>query len=88
MRTNQIRQQLHDYIDSAEDKMIRALYTLLEAEILETQLIKNSKYDYKDVNLTEEQILMLQLSDKDIEAGNLTPHDDVTKRDLDWLKEL
>jgi len=82
MRTTQIRQQLHDYIDSAEDKMIRALYTLLEGEIIETQLIKNSKYDYRDVELTEEQILMLQLSDKDIDAGKLIPHDEVTKNDF------
>jgi hypothetical protein len=33
MRTTQIRQQLHDYIDSAEDKKLKALYTLLEGDI-------------------------------------------------------
>ncbi|WP_428328576.1 hypothetical protein [Mucilaginibacter sp.] len=32
MRTTQIRQQLHDYIDSAEDKKLKAIYTLLESE--------------------------------------------------------
>jgi hypothetical protein len=33
MRTTQIRQQLHDYIDSAEDKKLKAIYTLLEDDI-------------------------------------------------------
>jgi len=33
MRTAQIRQQLHEYIESAEDKKLKALYTLLESEM-------------------------------------------------------
>jgi hypothetical protein len=33
MRATQIRQQLHDYIDSAEDEKLRAIYTLLEDDI-------------------------------------------------------
>jgi hypothetical protein len=33
MRTTQIKQQLHDYIDSAEDKKLKAIYTLLEDDI-------------------------------------------------------
>jgi hypothetical protein len=35
MSTAQIRQQLHDYIDSAEDKKLKAIYTLLQNEISE-----------------------------------------------------
>jgi putative addiction module component (TIGR02574 family) len=35
MRTTQIRQQLHDYIDSVEEKKLKAIYTLLESEISE-----------------------------------------------------
>jgi hypothetical protein len=30
MNTAQIKQQLHDYIDNAEEKELRAIYTLLE----------------------------------------------------------
>ena len=33
MRTTQIKQQLHDYIDAAEDKKLKAIYTLLEADM-------------------------------------------------------
>ncbi|MDP9048784.1 MAG: addiction module protein [Bacteroidota bacterium] len=35
MRTTQIKQQLHDYIDSAGDKKLKAIYTLLEGDINE-----------------------------------------------------
>jgi len=35
MRTTQIKQQLHDYIDSAEDKKLKAIYTLVEDDITE-----------------------------------------------------
>jgi hypothetical protein len=40
------------------------------------------------IQLIEEQIAMLKLSDQDIAAGNLVSHDEVTKSDLQWLKEL
>jgi putative addiction module component (TIGR02574 family) len=33
MTTTQIRQQLHNYIDAAEDKKLKAIYTLLEDDI-------------------------------------------------------
>lgn len=35
MRTTQIRKQLHDYIDAAENKKLKAIYTLLEDDISE-----------------------------------------------------
>ena len=44
MRTTQIRQQLHDYIDNAEDKKLKAIYTLLEDNIMDDyQLSKEQK---------------------------------------------
>ena len=38
------------------------------------------------VDLTEEQVLMLKLSDKDIKHGRLIPQYQVDKDDLQWLK--
>jgi len=38
MHITQIKQQLHDYINSAEDKKLKALYTLLEDDIKGYQL--------------------------------------------------
>jgi hypothetical protein len=33
MRTAKVREQIHDYINSADDKKLRALYTLLENDL-------------------------------------------------------
>jgi hypothetical protein len=87
MRITQVKQRLHDYIDLAEDKKLKALYILLEDDLLENQFIGNNVHDYRDVKLTDDQISMLQLSDKDIEAGNLIPHNQVDTKDIEWLKE-
>ena len=40
------------------------------------------------MQLTEEQVLMLQLSDNDIKNGKLISHDQLDKDDLQWLKGL
>jgi hypothetical protein len=38
--------------------------------------------------LSETQILMLQLSETDIENGKLIAHEQVDQQDLEWLKDL
>lgn len=46
MTTTQIRQQLHNYIDNAGDKKLKAIYTLLEDNIdveLDYKLSKEQK---------------------------------------------
>jgi hypothetical protein len=52
------------------------------------QLVENSSVDKDIIKLSEEQILMLQLSDKDIAEGRLSSQEDVDKNDMKWLKEL
>ena len=37
MNTATIRQQLHNYLEVADDKKINALYTIIEKEIYETE---------------------------------------------------
>lgn len=37
MNTATIRQQLHNYLEVADDKKINALYTIIEKEIRETE---------------------------------------------------
>jgi hypothetical protein len=51
------------------------------------QLVENSSVDNNIVKLSEEQILMLQLSDKDIMLGKLISQEDLDKNDMQWLKE-
>ena len=57
MRTTQIRQQLHDYIDSAEDKKLKAIYTLIESDI------------HEESSLTDEQKKELDRRYEDYENG-------------------
>lgn len=52
------------------------------------QIVKNSTIENENVKLTEEQIVMLKLSDKDILNGKTIPHSKLDKADLKWLKEL
>jgi hypothetical protein len=40
------------------------------------------------VELTEEQKIMLQLSEQDIHDGNLISQTELDKSDLKWLREI
>lgn len=76
--------------DILRNNIIDKLLTISNQEYLSAlyQLVEKSSVDNDIVKLSEEQILMLKLSDKDIEAGNLISQDDLDKNDLQWLKEL
>lgn len=57
MTTARIRQQLHNYIDTAEDKKLKAIFTLLQADITD------------DYQLTEEQKIELDKRSQDYKNG-------------------
>lgn len=40
------------------------------------------------IQLSEEQILMLDMSENDILNGKLTSQEELDKKDLEWLKTL
>ncbi len=52
------------------------------------QLVKNSSLDNETIKLTKEQVVMLNLSEKDIKDGKLISQSQLDKSDLKWLKEL
>ena len=52
------------------------------------KLVENSSVDNDLVKLSNEQILKLELSDKDIQNNSLISQEETDKRDLEWLKEL
>ncbi len=76
--------------DILRNSIIDKLLTISDKDYLAAlhQLLENSSIDNDLVKLSEEQILMLKLSDRDIEDGKLMSQDELDKSDVQWLKEL
>ena len=51
MTLTKVRQQLHEYIDHADEKKIKAIYTLLESDIEDT----GHAYDVTTLHMLEER---------------------------------
>ncbi|MDI1234135.1 MAG: hypothetical protein PSX81_07635 [bacterium] len=76
--------------DHIRNGIIEKLLTISNQDYLTAlfQLVKNSPADKDIVKLTEEQIVMLKLSEKDIKEGKVIPQVQLDKSDLKWLKGL
>jgi hypothetical protein len=76
--------------DHIRNGIIEKLLTISNKDYLIAlfQIVKNSSVDKDIVKLTEEQIVMLRLSEKDIKEEKLIPQSQLDKSDLKWLKEL
>ncbi len=76
--------------DILRNNIIDKLLTISNKDYLSAlyQLVKTSSVDKDIVELSEEQILMLQLSDEDIKNGRLISQTQLDKDDLQWLKGL
>ena len=76
--------------DILRNNIIDKLLTISNKDYLSAlyQLVKTSAVDKDTVELSKEQILMLQLSDKDIKNGKLISQNQLDKDDLKWLKGL
>jgi len=77
-------------VDILRDSIIDKLLTISNKDYLTAlyQLINKSNVENEKVELTKEQIILLQLSDDDIKDGNLISQNELDKTDLKWLKEL
>ncbi len=77
-------------IDKIRNGIIDQLLTISNKNYLAalSQLVENSSLENESVKLTGEQLLMLQLSEKDIKVGKLIHQSQLDKNDLKWLKEL
>lgn len=76
---NNIRNGLIDKILSIENK---------EFLLALDNLITSSSSDSEIVNLTKEQKIMLEMSEKDIKDGRLISQEAMDKRNLEWLDEI
>lgn len=77
-------------VDTLRNSIIDKLLTISNKDYLTAlyKLVENSSVDNNIVKLSEEQTLMLQLSDKDIRNNKLISQEELDKSDLQWLKEL
>jgi hypothetical protein len=74
MRTAQIRQHLHQYIDKAADAQIEAIYTLLEAKVEAVQeRISLAQYNEE-----------IAASEQEYEDGNHTTQSEFVKEIKQW----
>ena len=76
--------------DHIRNGIIEKLLTISNKEYLNAlfQVVQSSSVDKDIVKLTEEQVVMLNLSEKDIKDGKLISQSKLDKADLKWLKEL
>lgn len=76
--------------DNVRNSIIDKLLTITDKDYLAAlyQLIHKSKMNEDKIQLSEEQLLMLNMSEDDILNGRLTSQDEVDKTDLEWLKTL
>ena len=70
--------------DILRNSIIDKLLTISNKDYLAAlyQLVDNSSVDKDIIKLSEEQILMLQLSDRDIAEGRLSSQENVDKNDM------
>ena len=77
-------------VDVLRDSIIDKLLTISNKDYLAAlyQLVDKSSVDGNVVELTEEQVVMLEMSEHDIKIGKLFTQTEIDKSDLKWLKEL
>ena len=75
-------------IDILRNGIIDKLLTINDKNYLSSllNLIDKSNFNSENIRLTKEQKILLQLSMKDIQNGEVISNDEVVKSDLEWLK--
>lgn len=76
-------------VDKIRNRLIDKILSIQNKDFLEAldKLVSSSSTDPDEVKLTKEQKLMLEMSEKDINDGNLISQEAMDKRNLEWLNE-
>ncbi|MEL1246380.1 hypothetical protein AAEO56_19055 [Flavobacterium sp. DGU11] len=76
--------------DNIRNNIIDKLLTISNKDYLSAlyQLISTSKVNDDVIQLSESQILMLNMSEEDIKNNRVMSQEDLDKMDLEWLKSL
>ncbi len=75
-------------LENVRNELIDKILSIKNRDILEAldKLISISSLDSDIVLLTDEQKILLEMSERDIEAGNLISQEAIDKRILHWLE--
>lgn len=77
-------------VDKIRNGLIDKILSIRNKDFLVAldKLISSSESESDIVELTEEQKLMLEMSEKDIQNGKLISQDAMNKRNLKWLNAM
>ena len=77
-------------VDKIRNGLINKILTVKNKEFLLAldKLISSSSSDNEIVELTSEQVKMLEMSEADIKNGRLISQDAMDKRNLEWLNAI
>ncbi len=74
-------------VDKIRNKLIDKIISIKNKDFLEAldKLISSSSSESDVVELTKEQKIMLEMSERDIKSGNLISQEAMDERNLEWL---
>lgn len=77
-------------VDNIRNGLIDKILSIKNKDFLEAldKLIASSESESKIIELTNEQKIMLEMSEKDIQNGKLISQEAMSKRNLEWLSEI
>lgn len=77
-------------IDKIRNGLIDKILAIRNKDLLEAldTLISSRTSELEVVELSEEQKALLELSEQDINNGNLISQEAMNKRNLEWLNEM
>lgn len=77
-------------VENIRKGLIKKILSIQNKDFLEAldQLISTSESDTELVNLTEEQKIMLEMSEDDIVNGKLISQEAMDKRNMEWLNAM
>jgi hypothetical protein len=76
-------------LNDIRNRVIDSLMSIDNSQYLQAleKMIKSSNIEHSKIPLTEDQKIMLTMSDDDILNGKMIDQDSLNKQELQWLKE-
>ena len=74
-------------VNEIRNRVIDSLMSINDPHYLKAleDMIKTSKIEHSVIPLTEEQKIMLAMSDDDIKEGRVVDQETLNKKELEWL---